>query len=95
MSDYQEQDLEVLFQDKVWRMTNLYSISTKAAEKVVFLHNNVQVDIQKTLDSGENDLIILKARQHGVNISQKVLATDLCKREVRRDSGVLGGRRSL
>lgn len=66
MSDYQEQDLEVLFQDKVWRMTNLYSISTKAAEKVVFLHNNVQVDIQKTLDSGEHDLIILKARQHGV-----------------------------
>lgn len=63
----QEQDLEVLFQDKVWRMTNLYSIATKFAEKIVFFHNQVQTDIQKHISVSEVvDLIILKARQHGV-----------------------------
>lgn len=66
MIDRVQSDYEALFQDKVWRMTNLYSISTKAAEKIVFLHNPVQVDIQKHLDSGQVDLVILKARQHGV-----------------------------
>jgi hypothetical protein len=80
------EQLHKLFNDKNWRMNNLYWIKDKRGQKVKFKYNQVQDQYQK---NKHNRNVILKARQQGFTTYECLNALDNCLFNSYYDAGII------
>jgi len=79
-----------LFEDRVWRLNNLYTIKDKGGRAIPFRLNEAQSDLLADLHSLN---IILKARQMGFTTLIQLLLLDACLFNSNTSAGIIAHNR--